>query len=312
LYWLLLLYVIAALTWWYIHLNQQVNTIINLSEAAISPIDTAYKAKLAMIEDYKRRKKSQYNGEGIIFLAVILVGAMYVLWATVRQGRLSRMQSNFMMAVTHELKTPIAIARLNLETLRKRRLDENTHNKLLDTTLHETDRLNELCNNILMSSRLESSSRGAVFQPVSLNQVCRQCQKQVANRYPSHRILLQAANNELMAPGEEVMLTLMISNLLENAVKYSPQGEEVVLNLVQQGKDALISVADKGPGVPEDEKERIFDKFYRTGNENTRTTKGTGLGLYLCRQIARYHKGQILVKDNIPAGSIFTVSLPLA
>jgi signal transduction histidine kinase len=107
------------------------------------------------------------------------------------------------------------------------------------------------------------------------------------------------------------MLTLMVSNLLENAVKYSPNGEEVVLALLQQGNHAVVTVTDKGPGVPEEEKERIFDKFYRTGNENTRTTKGTGLGLYLCRQIARYHKGQIAVKDNQPAGSIFTIKLPL-
>jgi signal transduction histidine kinase len=101
---------------------------------------------------------------------------------------------------------------------------------------------------------------------------------------------------------------MLVSNLAENAIKYSPK-EGVISILLRKQKDhILLQVKDEGPGIPEDEKKKIFDKFYRTGQEQTRTAQGTGLGLYLCRKIALDHKATIKVTDNSPVGSIFTVS----
>jgi signal transduction histidine kinase len=109
--------------------------------------------------------------------------------------------------------------------------------------------------------------------------------------------------------GDALLLQLLISNLVENAAKYSPREAPIGLTLAQRGSHVILSVTDQGPGIPDDEKKKIFGKFYRTGQEETRRTKGTGLGLYLCLKIAEDHKATLKVTDYSPVGSIFTVTL---
>jgi K+-sensing histidine kinase KdpD len=99
--------------------------------------------------------------------------------------------------------------------------------------------------------------------------------------------------------------------LIDNAIKYAPKTSPIHISLQEQNKKALLKVADEGFGISNEEKKKVFDKFYRTGNENTRSAKGTGLGLYLCKKIVEDHKGYITVTDNLPQGSIFTVTFTL-
>ena len=102
----------------------------------------------------------------------------------------------------------------------------------------------------------------------------------------------------------------LVLNLLENAQKYTPAGSDIEVKLFQINEDVFLQVCDNGPGIVDIEKRKIFEKFYRIGNEETRTTKGTGLGLYICRFIALKHKGRIVVQDNYPQGCIFEVVIP--
>src|SRR6476659_3506850 len=155
-YWLLLVYMVAALCWWFIALDKQNHNIADIRLAEINRNTPAYQSKQTDIITTRNRKTGQYIGEGITFLAVILVGAVFVFRATRRQFRLSRQQQNFMMAITHELKTPIAVTQLNLETLQKRKLDPEMQQKLISNTLEEANRLNVLCNNILLATQLEA------------------------------------------------------------------------------------------------------------------------------------------------------------
>jgi signal transduction histidine kinase len=108
--------------------------------------------------------------------------------------------------------------------------------------------------------------------------------------------------------GDELLLQLLVNNLVENALKYSPREGSITVNLQRRNRMVTLTVADQGQGIPDEEKKKIFDKFYRTGQETTRQTKGTGLGLYLCRKIAEDHKATLKVTDNSPVGSIFTVA----
>src|SRR5688572_356085 len=140
-FWFLTLYVIAALIFWYISLIKQNNTIAELRRSAVAQTDPAYREKINDIADDQRRKQAQYIGEGATFLILILVGAVFVYRATRRQIKLSQQQENFMMAVTHELKTPIAVTQLNLETLLRRQLEEDTREKLIRHSLQEVIRL---------------------------------------------------------------------------------------------------------------------------------------------------------------------------
>jgi two-component system, OmpR family, sensor histidine kinase CiaH len=127
-----------------------------------------------------------------------------------------------------------------------------------------------------------------------------------ANRFPARKIESSIENN-LFLTGEELLLEMLMNNLVENALKYSPVNGRVVVSLGSKSKHLYFSVKDEGPGIPEDEKDKIFEKFYRVGNEATRTAKGTGLGLYLCRKIAHDHHADIQV-HNDKMGAVFTVN----
>jgi signal transduction histidine kinase len=270
-----------------------------------------YKNEYAKIENAYKRKNIQYLGEGVTFLLLILVGAAFVYRSARRQFKQQQQQQNFMMAVTHELKTPISVARLNLETLQKYSLDPEKQKKLIRMTLQETERLNSLTNNILLSSQLEAGGYTTTKEDLDLSDLLKDCVQNFQNRYPE-RVFTYNAEPDIDIKGDTLLLQLLINNLLENAVKYSPKEKPVHCSL--KNKDdrfAELSITDEGQGIPDEEKEKIFQRFYRIGNELTRKTQGTGLGLYLCKIIARYHNADISVTNNQPSGSNFTVTFYL-
>lgn len=303
-YWFLLLYIIAALIWWFVALERQNRQITDIRiEAAEKQHDTA--AMLDAIAD-GNRKTAQYIGEGVTFLALILVGAVFVYRAVRRQIRLAAQQQNFMMAITHELKTPIAVTKLNLETLQKRKLDETKQQKLISNTLQEAGRLDNLCNNILLASRLEGDDALTMTaHEVNLSEVAINCMQEAREHYSS-RVIESDIEDGVYIYADELMMQLLINNLLDNAIKYSPKDQPVSLQLVQNHGKAQLMVRDLGKGIADADKKRIFEKFYRSGDENTRTTKGTGLGLYLCSKIVKHFGGNITVTNNSPQGAIFT------
>jgi two-component system sensor histidine kinase CiaH len=305
-YWVLLLYILVALVWWFISLEQQNMEMAQLRLLQKSPGEPGYTELVAKTQDIERRKHAQYVGEGVIFMLLIVIGAVFVYRAMRRQWKLSQQQQNFMMAVTHELKTPIAVAKLNLETILKRKLEPAVQEKMIQDTILETDRLNDLCNNILLASRLESGRYTYHKEPINLNEIAEKSVAQYSARFPNRMIRLeQHGQAELF--GEPILIKLLISNLLDNAIKYTPVEAPIVVKLEELKNGSLLSVSDNGPGIPENEKREVFQKFYRLGDEHTRMAKGTGLGLYLCKKIARDHNATISIKDNIPKGSIFTV-----
>ncbi len=308
-YWFVLLYIIAALVYWFISLQRQNVKMSDLLMDELKHDDPGYYKKASQILDAKKRKTAQYIGEGTTFLALILIGAVFVYRATRRQLTLSQQQQNFMMAVTHELKTPIAVTRLNLETLQKRRLEEQQQQKLINITLQEVNRLNSLCNNILLASQLDAGEYTMSKNEVDLSELAKRVFTDFKTRYSS-RALSGSFESNLFVTGEELLLEMLMSNIIENAVKYSPKSSPVNITLHKAGKNIHFTVKDEGPGIAEAERIRIFEKFYRVGNEATRTSKGTGLGLYLSKQIAKDHNAEITIQNNDAKGSVFTVILP--
>ncbi|MDR3715513.1 MAG: ATP-binding protein [Puia sp.] len=306
-YWALLAYIIAGLVWWFIALQRQNRqmTIYQLRELKMD--DPHYTDKLNSLFLDEQRKTTGYIGEGSTYLLLILVGALFVYREVRRQIRLQQQQQYFMMAVTHELKTPIAVAKLNLETLQKYRLDETKQQKIIQAALQETGRLDTLATNILIASQLEGGDYTQAKEELDLSALISNVVGDFRNRYPLRK-WNSLITPELAITGDTLLLQMLISNLITNAMKYSPKEGAITVELKRQGRRLLLSVKDEGPGIPEEEKKKVFNKFYRTGNEATRSTQGTGLGLYLCRKIADDHKAHITVSDNSPAGSIFTVS----
>lgn len=305
-YWFLLLYMVAALAWWFIALEKQNAVISSIELSELVKTDPAYDSKVQAIEAASSRKTTQYIGEGLTFLVLILICAIYIYRAIRRQLRLSEQQQNFMMAITHELKTPIAVTQLNLETLQKRRLDEEKQQKLITNTLQEANRLNSLCNNILFAAQLDAGKYASAMQAMQLSDLVKTTVDECAARYPA-RTFNRQIQADIQIEGDAFLLQLLISNLLENAVKYSPRDKAIEIKLASVHQQVKLEVIDEGPGVADTEKKKIFNKFYRVGNENTRRAQGTGLGLYLCRKICESHSAGIFVTDNAPKGSNFTV-----
>jgi two-component system sensor histidine kinase CiaH len=310
-YWFLLIYIVAALVWWFIALEHQNSQMLAYKLEQLNRSDTAFQRNLLQINGEQQRKTTQYIGEGVAFLLVILVGAVFVYRAAKRQILLSQQEQNFMMAVTHELKTPIAVTKLNLETLQKHKQDltEAKQQKLIINSLQETDRLNALTNNILVAAQLESGNYRISAQRIDFSDTVSSSVKNFKDRF-QHRMLETNIAENIFVAGETVLLQMLVNNLIDNAFKYSPDTGVVKVSLEKQNEKASLIIADEGEGIRDNEKKKIFKKFYRVGNETIRNTKGTGLGLYLCKRIVHDHKGTISVHDNLPKGSIFEVNLP--
>jgi len=312
-YWLLLFYIVAALIWWFISLEKQnrqmadfkISQLNAMMQRAINP--ELYNISVDIIEREHEKNLFKYIGEGSTFLVLILIGAGFVYRSVRRQFLLQQQQQNFMMAITHELKTPISVARLNLETIQKHHLDPEKQKKLIRMTLDETERLNTLTTNILISSQLEAEGYRVAKDELDLSDLFKDCIRNFMQRYPE-RQFVGTIRPDMDVKGDPLLLQLMINNLLENAIKYSPKETPITCLLNDHNDKIELYVIDEGHGIPDREKKNVFKKFYRLGDETTRKAPGTGLGLYLCKKIAEDHNADISVTDNLPHGSNFIVS----
>lgn len=305
-FWVLLLYIIAALVWWFFSLQKQNLEIHKLRTEQAFQSAAATPDSLRTIDLLRERNTKKYIGEGVTFLLLILVGAVYIYRLVRKQFRLQQQQQNFVMAVTHELKTPVSVARLNLETLQKHQLPPEKQQRLMKATLEETLRLDTLINNVLLSSQLDSNVYNATKEELDLSSLLLDVVRQFSDRYPDRKIK-QRIEPDLAVEGDPFLLKLLGSNLLENANKYSAKEKMITCLLTEQDGYTSLQIIDEGIGVPNGEKAQIFEKFYRVGSEETRRTKGTGLGLYISKKIAQFHNATIAVTDSQPQGTNFTV-----
>lgn len=308
-YWFLLTYIIAALVWWFIALMHQNETMIQIKKAELDNNAPQYPQQIAKLNEEQQRKTAQYMGEGAVFFLLIIAGAIFVFRAVRNRLRESQQQQGFMMAVTHELKTPIAVTKLNLETLLKRKLDPTQQERLLQTSLEETNRLNSLCTNLLFSSQMEAGRYQFSSEIFNASNVLHEIITEFRQRYPD-RFIESKIEKDFKINGDPTLFKIAVSNLVENAIKYAPRPLPILMYITEAGKMVKINIADQGPGVEEAEREKIFEKFYRTGNAATKTAKGTGLGLYLVQKIIDAHHGEVQVLANSPTGSIFVITVP--
>jgi two-component system sensor histidine kinase CiaH len=309
-YWVLLLYIIAALVWWYVALSRQNEQMTTYKIQELQTTDIRYREQYKKIMDENKRKSAQYFGEGAIFLLLISAGAIFLFRAVKNQLKITTQQQNFMMAITHELKTPIAVTKLNLETLQKRKLETSQQEKLINNTLQEANRMNALCNNLLLSSQMESEAYKKVSEQIQINKLLGDCIRDFSVRYPSRNIMFNP-KDEITIDGDVFLLQMAFNNLIENALKYSPKDTAIQVVLAKKENQCQLAITDEGNGIPDEDKLKIFEKFYRIGSDATQKSKGTGLGLFLVKRIVDAHKGMVYVKDNQPKGSIFTIQLPL-
>ncbi|RCH54287.1 two-component sensor histidine kinase [Mucilaginibacter hurinus] len=249
-------------------------------------------------------------GEGSIFFAVFFLGAFYLHRSLNKERKLQEQKKNFLLSVTHELKSPLASIKLLLQTIQKR--ESLTKAQVLDfieKSLTDIERLDDMVENMLLASKIDNSSY--TFPKASFN--LSNLVDNIVNRLQiskcdgNQQIINAEIEPKIEITGDKFALTSVVTNLIENAVKYSRPCEALEVKLFKKEGKVHFQVADRGIGIADAEKARIFDKFYRVGSEDTRNTKGTGLGLYIVKQVLDKHEATIRVKDNKPAGSIFEV-----
>lgn len=313
-YWVLLAYVVAALLWWFISLWQQNDQLYHLRLTLINieyfdKSSPGYLSTLQKVEIDRNRKITKFIGEGFTFFLLIQVGAFFIYRYVQRHLKIQQQQENFSMAVTHELKTPIAIAQLNIETILKHNLEKEQKTKLLKASCDELNRLTDLVNNILLSAQFEGKKFLKTMYPINFSESIQEKLNDLQNRYPEI-IINKDIQPNVEIVGDDLLIKMMLNNLLDNAIKYSYQEKEFLVELKEKDKAIILQIADKGIGIAESEKKNIFKKFYRVGNESTRKTSGSGLGLYICKRIADIHNATINIKNNTPKGSIFEIIFP--
>jgi signal transduction histidine kinase len=265
------------------------------------------KAVTAQILSKKVKKRNAWLGEGITVGLITLIVIVLMYYFLERILRFNQQKANFMMAVTHELKTPIAAAKLAIQTVIRNKNQEN-QDRVLEISKNSMDRLSSLMDRVLMATQFENSIPKKNEKWVRLHSVISQAidegQFTIGERLKNSLV----ESNDFLILCDEQMIKIVFINLFTNSIKYSEENS-VNVSVKSFVRDGLfgVMVSDHGIGIPVTERNHIFEKFYRIGDERTRSRQGSGLGLYLVKQILNLHKATIEVTANTPQGSKFNI-----
>jgi signal transduction histidine kinase len=310
-FYVLVAYLLLQFGWWSYLLIKQNNEIYNYRKELLQLKNdgTLRSQDQKELQEYLHRRWLMIAGEGLVFGTLLMVGIYLTRQSFQREFILSNQQRNFLLAVTHEFKSPLAAIKLSLQTLSKHQLDESQRHQVLERALKETGRIHELIENALAAARYEDKFLQLQKEPVNLSHLVSQVieNKKNLSMRPVH--IVSQIDPDIIIHGDPLALQSALSNLLDNAEKYSPDNGRIDVSLSASGKQITLRVADQGPGISSAEKARIFKKFYRSGREESRGVKGTGLGLYIVKNVVQLHGGKVTVSDNVPRGAVFEIVL---
>lgn len=251
---------------------------------------------------------------GVVLLMIIISGVVLNTTFLVREIRRNEQHDAFINAVTHELKTPVASIRLYLETLMTRTVDENRRAEFYRVMLDDSDRLLKTIEQVLRTGRVGPATRLQNAAPVDIHSIVEECREKALTLHslPEESLIYQRGA-EARVLGDADELRAAVSNLIDNAIKYSSGQVHVLADTTHSdGRHLFLRIRDNGMGIPKGELKRIFRRFYRVPGPASQRKKGTGLGLYIVRSVAKRHKGRAWAESEGPGkGSTFVLKLPL-
>jgi len=289
-------YVILQFGWW-AYLIFDLNSELILQADSFDHISNP--------EQLIRSKFLMIMGEGSVFLGLLLLGGWYIRKYILKENRLLKQEKTFLLATTHEFNSPIASIKLNLQTLKKREVTPEIKSKMLDGALEANQRIENLVANILMASKLDSGKVRQLKEEIDVTHFMREMEKQFQFESPQAPRVIFEANSSSKLMADRKFLDLILSNLIGNALKYGNQ-KDVFVSVKEENKELIFSVKDQGSGISADEQRHIFRKFYRIENEETRSQKGTGLGLYLVWSLCSIIGARIDLSSS-QTGTVFSV-----
>ncbi|MCB2231081.1 HAMP domain-containing histidine kinase [bacterium] len=304
---ILVVVAVAQAVWWIVFMAMLVDEKVDIARDLGAPADV-----VEAIHRQEVQRQIMVGLEGCFFLVLLLVGAWLIYRALVKAEQLKFHQENFIMAVTHELKTPLASMLVSLDSIASPRIPDEKKQALVPRMKDDVRRLERIVNNVLEAGRIGRERAAAEMQPVDLSALV----EKVVARMESFSTRLPLTVDKKITPGVQVManpqsLSQALEAVLENSLKYHDGSSiHISVGLRTDSDRAVIEVSDRGIGLNREDCEAVFDRFYRVGNELTRRTEGTGLGLYLAREIVRGHRGSITAhSDGIGKGTTFVISL---
>jgi signal transduction histidine kinase len=314
LFYSLVFYVLLQFSWWsylLIKLNKELyQQKIEYAKGTIND-PVILEKKESQYNDLLKKRWAMVAGEGAVFLSLLIFGIYRTKRAFNQEFELAQQQKNFLLSITHEFKSPLAAIKLSLQTIEKRNLEENQKKEIITRALNETDRINLLIENALFASRLESQNSDYHFEEFNLSIFLAELIENYQTRIFSESAIHLFIDNNINLNGDKLAITSLVYNLLENAEKYSSAPANISVTLKKVNSHLELTFSDLGYGIDPNERNKVFEKFYRVGNEETRKTKGTGLGLYIVKKVVAMHKGTIEIKSNKPMGTIFIIRLPI-
>ena len=292
-FYILLLYTLSSQLWWSYLLLNKTKENYTLSK-------TINNTNQKLIKKKFEKQKIMIIGESIVFFFLLIIGSIQVYKSFNKEFLLKKQQKNFLLSITHELRSPLSSIKLALQTLLNKKVEQEQSIKLLNNSLSDIQRLNILVDNILLASKLENHAYQYHFETINFSEIITKTIK------PFSKKITTDIKPNIYILGDAFILTSLVYNLVENALKYGKT--DVNIKLFEEEGTIIFKVSDKGIGIEDVEKKLVFDKFYRIGNEETRSNKGTGLGLYIVNKITEKHNARLKISDNSPTGCIIEVS----
>lgn len=297
-------YIAAQTIWWAVLLVRKDGEIDRLRQAMGGRV-----AEGSPVVDPARRMLMVVGEAGVFLL--LLTGLLYLVYRSVRRDlRQAGSQHNFLLAVTHELRTPIAAIKLQLSTLARPELNAEQRDQLRRSAAEEADRLALLTDKVLLATTAEEGSVPLRMEEMDVVMLVRGSIDRARARGAGSHTIEFTGPDRLAIRNDPHALRSIVENLIENAMKYSPPGCAVQVDVRTSTTGWQLIVSDEGTGVAMEERERIFERFHRAGSEEVRATQGTGLGLYIVRRLVYRMGGHVEVRGRSPHGSIFTATFP--
>lgn len=292
------IYMLCALSWWSILLFK-----MNQEKYELSLIHSDPVQKELAYEEFTKTKK-MVLGEGVFFGLALIIGIYFLYRSYKQEIEGSKRQNNFLLSVTHELKTPLSVLSLTNQTLQSRDLPKEKQQEILKDAGLELERLEDLVNNILTATKIDHQYNTQV-EAIKINAFLEELILKLSSRY-KHQLELQRIDDYVILADKE-LFEIAVKNLIDNACKYSPNAETVqIVTKINHGQNTL-SIIDNGEGIKQEDIHKIFDKFYRAGEERIRKSKGSGLGLYLVKEILSIFNASIQLVSNSNKGSTFVI-----
>lgn len=273
-----------------------------------------YQADPRMLDAFLTSRRGIYFYMFILIAGILVFGLILTIRSFTREMELSRMKSDFVSTVSHEFKSPLTSIRQIAEMLHSGRVpNEERRQKYYDVLLEQSERLSLLTENVLSFAKMEEGKREFVFEPVDVETLLTDIVSTIQDRVKHDGFAIEAKIEKSLPPikADASAIIQAVNNLIDNAVKYSGDSKKVIVRAYAGDQSVIIEVRDFGLGIKKEEMGKVFDRFYRGGDELTRTVKGSGLGLTLVKQIVEAHKGSVQVESEPGRGSLFAIKLPL-